>query len=274
MARLETTLPNPIPGAGRMLDMIWPSPLDFVLSAPAMFRINPAAFGSAIGPTFASGGGGGVDSLQIVNGVLSYNVACNAAVGSFHATLLPQKVYFNTTKNFPDGLVDDLHCWRIIFIAAIFAVPAVTGEMGLYLATNTNNVRVVNDTSSGFGFRFLNDGSVVFMTIQGVAPTNTTLVTVAGGFDVTQFHAYELRIFGATATQEAHLQVLIDSASKTSLLPATSQSWAAGSLLPIVPVVNPVAGFTPDVCCMGNNANAIRINQVRVMAGPTPDSVF
>jgi hypothetical protein len=274
MTRIETVVPNPIPGAGRFFDFVWPAINNYLPAANISAR-NQLAAPTGAGVAFVSFGGGVANTAAMWKGVPIISVNCSAVAGNGNATeLIPARVLLNTTRNALAAINNDILCWRIIWNAATFVAPANTGEVGLYLITDQNTPKIVTGTSSGFGFRFFNDGSVGFTTITGGLATTTTLKAVASGYDLTDVHSYELRLFGATANADANLEVLIDNVTLTALLPATSKSWAAGTKLPPTQLTGANLGFIPTAVAMANVASGLFVNQMRVIAGPTLDSLF
>jgi hypothetical protein len=269
--RIGNTLPNPIPGAGRLIDFTYPSLGQYINGTVASMRNNISAQTQGCTQQGILGGGG--NGVQASNGVPTVYLQSSAAVGNGNAVYMnPARILLTTTKgNFIDPSCNDYAVWRLIFNVGLFAPPAATGEVGCYVTCDPNQAKIVTGGASGFGFRFLNDGSIVYLVSVGGVPTNTTVF--AGPLVSEQIHSLELRMFGATQTQEARLQVLVDGALK--VIPATSCTWGAGTLLPGVgatTIASATIGFLPCLVNVANIVNALRIASVRVIAGPTLDS--
>jgi hypothetical protein len=86
-------------------------------------------------------------------------------------------------------------------------------------------------------------------------------------------HAYELIVVGATATTDATLICKIDGVVRA--LPANKSSWAAGTILPVQQNIGAVQpGWLPCAVNISNVVNSLYTHQIRVIAGPTVDSLF
>jgi len=270
--RIGNTLPNPIPGAGRFIDYMWPDPTTFAGgSSPGRLRNNQT--NPVVAPTFVGLGGGGGSGAGVLNGVPVWQVQSSGVAGNGNAILLSnQRVVAFSSKSALNPAINDTACWRIIWNVAMFAAPALTGESTCCMLTDTNNPKFITGLNEGFGFHFLNDGTVGFATVKGGVLVQTVLTAAPFAY-IGVIHSYEMRIFGATSTQEAQLVVLIDSVPLA--LPATSSNWGAGTKLPATQMVGGIQpGWCPGVVNVANNVNSMYTNMVRVIAGPTADSLF
>jgi hypothetical protein len=254
------------PGAGRFVDFMWPSPQNYQMSTFGTTRNSPAS--TPVGCAVIGINGGGGSSVQGTSGVPTAYLQSSAVVGNGNAiTLNPARVLLNTNKSIIDPTCNDIAVWRVIWNAAMFAPPAVTGESGLYMLTDPNQTKLVTGASSGWGFRYLSDGSVVFVVSQGGVPTNTTVLTNSASEEL---HSFECRMYSATRFAEARLEVFVDGLIKS--VPANCCTWGAGSKLPGVAsttVASATIGFLPGAVNVANIVNALRINMIRVIAGPT-----
>jgi len=260
------------PGAGRTIDYCWPDVATFAGASNGRMRNN--ATNPATAPSFVGLGGGGGSGAGVLNGVPVWQVQSSGVAGNGNAIcLINQRVVTPSSKNSIDGSANDYQYWRIIWIAAMFAAPALTGEASLSCIVNTGNTDYITSLNGGFGFQFLNSGNVAFAAVTGGALVSTVLpIQPAGGY-VGVLHTYEMRIAGATKTQEASLTLLID--GQNEVVPATSASWAAGSKLPPQQNVGATQpGWCPMVLNKGNNVNSLYLHQMKVIAGPTFMSLF
>lgn len=263
-----TANPN---GAGRFLDFIYPAPGNYTAgSVIGAYRNNTT--NQNVNITSQGLGGGGGNNAGVVQGLPVCTLQSSGVAGNGNAVFFnPARVIVATAKNALPITGNDLAVWRIIFNVSLFAAPIASGEVGCYLATDQNQSQIVSTPSSGFGYRFQSTGAVDFVTITGVAPTNTNVIPALGS-DV--LVSLELQLFSATSNADASLRALVNGIVKP--LPITSSSWAAGTLLPLMGAVTAgqPQGFLPCCTCKANNVNGLRIQQVRIMAGPTLASLY
>jgi len=264
--RVETALPSPIAGAGRFWDYLYPDPETYATASVG--RLRNYDTGVITAPTFQSFGGGVDFNTQVRQGALAIAFGCGAGGAGVGrgAQFFPARVPLITSRS-PAGnpTFNDLACWRLVWMCALFAAPQVTGEVTCACITNQGTPAWIAGLSDGFGFHFKSDGSVSFASVRGGALVETALT--AGGFDVTLMHMYELRLTAATDTTDAALQVVIDNAPQ--VVPASQSSWAAGTALPNVQNVGGGPGFLPMLRMVSDSVNALYLHQFRGIAAPT-----
>jgi hypothetical protein len=219
-------------------------------------------------------GGGGVSGSQVVNGVVSSSINSSAVNGNGTAIHMDDcRIPIPTTRSALNPANSDYSVWRVQWMVCLDAPPGAIGEVTVSTVINVFNGNYIGSLNGGFGFQFLPNGTVAFVTVTGGIAVLT--VVSPAGFDYTQWHVYELWIFAATSSADAYLIPLIDNTPVA--LPLTSRSWAAGSKLPPLQNIGAVQpGFL--VQCWNNSssgaANKTNIHQVRIMAGPTLASLF
>lgn len=263
----------PPPGAGRMRDFEWPEPA-FLRNAPNAVVTNRLATelgGGGASPSALVGsvGGGTADSVLVVQGVDVVVMNSTVAAGVFKR-FDPMMFHPKTVLNAITPGSDDAHVTRVLFNLAIKIAPA-SNEVGCSIThTTIASGRIISDLATGFGIQ-LQGLNVAQFLVRGPNGLIVRPLTAAP-FDCTQLHTYEFRIIGATATSAAQLQVLIDGV--VQVMPATSQSWAAGTDLPSPAVLGGVVGFSPAIYNTAQNINQLYVQKVRMMQGPTVRSTL
>lgn len=164
------------------------------------------------------------------------------------------------------ALDDDWNVHRIVWIACINGAITSDNDMGVeLLSTNTTNNAILKTPCPGFGFRFATGGKFNFITRTfGGGTTETTLATNGvGGYQQTDWHSYELRLFSALPNQPAFLKIVIDDAIVAALPWATSNLPANGEGSPAFP------GFYPILVCNSANTAGMFTKLLSFQAGPT-----
>lgn len=265
------------PGAGRIIDCMWPDPYDSTFQKVIRMRNGPTA--TADRTTANTGlGGGTVDSIAVYKGVdaLVYNCT-NAAAGTKSTFGGPGALHVRTTKGFlPSNQTDDLGFMRVIVRMASAQTPATLRDFGMQI-TQAATGCIYRDGASGFGFNIDVSGGAPIIDFVVRGPNG--LLHHTGGnlaaIDTTLWHDYEIRIQSATQNGEATMTPFIDGVAVTGL-PATTLSWAAGTDLPASTVTGSSLGFQV-VFVSDANANAglaTTFGGVRIQMCPSVNFIF
>lgn len=264
--RLESLISPIPPGAGRIRDLNWPDyTTSGVGSSPSLrCRITGTSFGGVVNnfATLANNGWvffQGMDSYQLVGGVagglggsISWFNNCNVQVRT------------SPVNHWP--LDDDWNVHRIVWVACINGAISTDNDMGIeLLSTNVAVNGIMKTPCPGFGFRFATGAKFNFITRTNAGgQSETTLATDGvGGYHVTDFHAYEMRIFSALPNVPAFLKLLIDGNVVATLPWATSNLPANGEGSTAFP------GFYPTLICNSANTAGMFTNYLSFQASST-----
>lgn len=235
MTRRESVISASPPGAGRFNDWYFPD-WTVVGAAASNGQSRARATGS-----ITTGGGGpqnlgnyvtsqslfyqGVCATTSNNtgaggtgGTMSFFNACNIPIRTGVAGVLPANSYWP-----PD---DDNNVIRVVHIGCVAALTALTNDdYGLQLiCANSASAGIKRTPALGFGFQFTATG-LALRTNNGGGFVDTTLLTNGvGGYQSTDYHSMEFRIFNALPTVPAFLKVLVDDVLITTV------QWSSGVL--------------------------------------------
>lgn len=273
MSRISSEVSPSSPGAGRVVDVAWPSPEANPwsgVSVNASSRVQGPAIGILAHTTFT---GGDTASFTIHNGVdcAKFVTPALANEGGFWGSQDVFRAHPRTTKgHFIAASCDDWAVWRCIGNIAYDTIPGADSDLGITIAQQTNGgINMVLSSgvnnADGFVISRSTDGSMYFYFRTGGVLTKTKIGDSAAGFDPTLFHSYEIRMINATQSADAVLKVFVDGTQVTQF------SWGVGTVLPVASSANP--GFAAGVSAMTSAAAAqtmyVAFGGFRVIKGPT-----
>jgi hypothetical protein len=235
------------PGAGRQVDYIWPDVTDIKTSVPILGRYRSGQTYSAINSQVGGVGSAIISTLAGRDCAQIFAGAANNTGAFYRFDGVCAHICTTRGPTIPP-VCDPFRVWRYVAVMLFGNVPTADVDNGFQVCIAGGSGQLLRlGTTQGFGFVRTSDGRVS-LCVRGPSLALTTIpLTSNATFDPTVWHAYEFRMIGATATQEAQLKVLID-----NVLLATLQ-WGAGTLLPTSVIGN--AGFYPAVICLsGTNA--------------------
>lgn len=259
------------PGAGRIRDLNWPD--HNIGGAGAAVQLRPRNYGPANGGQTNNFGGSFAQTgwFYSNNSGDCSNINAGAAGGSGGSIswLNNVNLHIRTTKPAFWPLDDDWNVHRVMFICALAGAVSTDNDHGLELInSNVAAAGILRTPEIGFGIRFAvggTNGKVNFITRNAGVTTETTLATDGvAGFNIQNFHAYELRIFQAMPTTDAFVKILIDSVQVLSV------SWAGGTLpIPGSTSGNANTSFFPTAIANSSNTSGLRIRGISFQAAPT-----
>lgn len=273
----ETVVSPLPPGAGRIIDVMWPDPYDVTAQDPIRCRIGPTATADRT-PTITGLGGGVAPSISVYKGVDAVVYNCTAVPAGRKATFSgPGSLHIRTTKGYaPPTLDDDLGFMRILVTMSSAQTPGTLRDFGMQI-TQAATGCIYRDGASGFGFNIDVSGGnpILDFVVRGpnglLHNTGGNLATV----DTTKWHTYEIRIQSATANAEASMTPYVDGVPVTGLA-ATTLSWATGTDLPPSVVTGSSIGFNVVFVSDGNAAAGLAtpFAGVRIQVAPSLNSIF
>lgn len=230
MPRLETVITPPVRGAARTLDMAYPSPQ---LQAEGNLAVGIQWINRQGVTTWDTGTvtGFGVppagSGWTMYRGRMAHKQTGSGTSGGFYQTAANGfAMNFATTRASVGGaFTDDTRCWRVLGILAFDSAAGLgSGDIGLEVTPNGNYDFVVGLT---LGFRLAATAAgAVSLQIRQNTGGALTANQVVGNVDVNDWHAYEMRFIGATATTEGLFKALLDGQ------PVAQFSYGAGTILP------------------------------------------
>lgn len=259
------------PGSGRKRDYTWPD-WNASMGGAAGNVLRDRVGDNNTTSGALSTGAGAVINLGIVN---------QTPVARFINTTLNLGAVFTMDQggrchprltaagNSVSGAQDDYGAYRVYAVMRAVATPTSASDNGLQL-TNSNNATLglIVGAIPGFAIQYDNTGNCSLL-VRGAALNTFALRTVADGYLNTDFHCYEIRILGATATSDAVCKVLIDNVVKFQ------QTWAPGTILPTPnsPGGNNFNGFSTNIQCQGAGQE-IDVALYRCQWAPTETALF
>ena len=270
MGRSESVVSPFAPGSGRVRDINWPD--QNTAGAAANIQLRPRIAGPAFGgQTNNFGGSFAQTGWFFSNGSADCsNLNAGAAGGSGGSIswLNACNLHIRTTKPAFWPLDDDWNVHRVVFVCALAGAVSTDNDHGFELInSNAAAEGILRTPRLGFGIRFAvggTNGKVNFITRNGGVTTETTLATDGvAGFNIQNFHSYELRIFQAMPTTDAFVKILIDS------VVALTVSWAGGTLpVPGSESGNANVSFFPTAIANSSNTSGLRIRGISFQAAP------
>ena len=242
MPRIDQVISGLAQGAGRSLDIYWPS-------LGSTFGGLEQKMGTRVGvdrlaqnPPFIW------DILSHNGGTAGYGIFKNATCVRIRSgTVLGDGENLWTGRGIAMrprlgrspilNTRDPFGAYRVLFTAAFGAIPSGDTDYGIeFLMPAIGGVQsIIAGGVPGFGFVRRADGNVAIV-IRGAIAGPLTFQNVAPSFlnfDPTEFHTYELRIISATSAVDAVAQFIVDGR------PIATFSWGAGTILPVYQPVYP-----------------------------------
>lgn len=227
-------------GAGRMVDTLWPDPLQCVSTASSVTQARNRLYNTQL--AFATGGfGGGAATLNLlansVYGQLAVRLAGGASdgIGQIARMNLPCPPLFQiqgrSTSGVPSSDYQPLACFRVYAIYALSAFGTAGGNQDCGLELTDNGALIQSQATKGICFGRSAQGVIIArsQTIGGGAGSSVAVTGPATTFptyDESLMNAYEIQGTSATTSAEATISWLINGRLVRRL------SYGAGSLLP------------------------------------------
>lgn len=259
------------PGAGRMIDFLWPDPGN----ATATMRTRLMAASNATGQTQANGAA--ISEIHDAIYEMDYVTLTTAATAGSEAAVAfsggVSVLHFNTKSNLGvpapcnDMLVTRLYANMFIPQGASGPLNDGLHDFGFFLLKNGANLPL-SSNGQGFGFQIADAHTVQFISRDNTGVVTTPLT--AAPFDCTVPHCYEMRITAATNSTDARLQALIDGAPVA--LPVSQSSWAAATRrLPpnVTGGGGATLGWIPTLVNFAGQIATLGIHQVRIIVAPS-----
>jgi hypothetical protein len=121
---------------------------------------------------------------------------------------------------------DDINCWRVVAILAFNGASLGSGDIGLEVGAGMSTTySIITALNPGFRLAPTAAGQISFQVRQN-GGGGLTVNQVVANVDVNDWHCYELRFIGATATTNAAAKAFVDGVQ------VASQLWGPGTLLP------------------------------------------
>lgn len=221
-------------GAGRLLSFIWPPVTSPGVVNPQNLYIRPRASATEnyMNEAIVGAPPGGNGTNMVYRGLRCLRMTAGNGTGSYFT---PQQLanrrlqIYAALQRGPanlDGL-DEMACWRLYGLLA-FQQPGgpITRDCGLVIAPGSNQVvRGGAQAGISLGLRDIDTIGVTTKQVDGGPETEHPLL-LPSGFDLEDWHTYEMRIISASAAAEATLKILIDDDLMLTL------AWGAGTELP------------------------------------------
>lgn len=243
-------------GSGRLLSLTFPPLASPGVPNPQSLAIRPRSVASEVHivPTNIGTPPSGNGTNMVYRGMRCLRMNGGNAAGTLFR---PSQLTNRRLQMYPalermvkanlDGL-DEMACWRLYALLA-FQQPGgpITADAGLVIAPGNNTIVRSAPTAAGMSLGLRDIDTLGFSTraVGGGAIVDHVL-TLPTGFDIEDWHTYELRLLSATSSAEATLKVLIDDD-----LMYQSQ-WGAGTELPDM-LANNLLGFTWAVSNLGGS---------------------
>lgn len=171
----------------------------------------------------------------------------------------------------------------VLAAPAYNAAPVADTDIGLYFISNRDSSVGLLDSMSvegGFGIAYRQDGTWRFVSktnpngaLGGTGPT-TVGDALAGTNGVGEFNAFEIRVFSATPTQDAYIELWVNGVKRET------RSWGTGTVLPNPSSIGNSTGFFPAVNYHNGNSVAqtlpapgLYVANLRLIGGPTEASI-
>jgi hypothetical protein len=270
MGRFES-IASPIPpGAGRIRDLNFP---DYTTAGAGSLpnlrcRITGASFGGVqnnfTGLTTSWVFFQGLDAYQLVS-------SAGGGTGGSFSWLNNVNVNVRTSAVNHWPLDDDWNVHRMVWIACINGAITTDNDMGpQLLSSSTQTQGILRTPQNGLGFRFATGGKFNFIA-RNVANglSEVTLATDGvGGYHVTDWHSYDLRLFSALPNQPPFLKILIDDVLVQTI------TWAGGTLPANGESGAGICGFFPTLICNSANTAGMFTKLLSFQAAPTEAATF
>lgn len=282
---IETIVPAPIPGAGRMLDVTWPG----ILSLRPGNGTNIGALGSftrqgsqaPINNTTAQSATGVASSIQWGTGTGYFGrSAClfkpgTGAPGLGAAQSMDPMVItpsFAPAANQSDASdTDDFRCFRLFAVMSFQPQPSYAGDTGFTcVALNAGNMDLTT-SAKGFGICQKAANQVSFIMAPALAGGLTINTPIFTG-DVAVWRTYELRVLGATPSSNAKVKVFVNGTQVVQF------DWVNDGF-PDPLHSNGSYGFQTYIVAHGGGvggagAAGLALDHIRFIVGPTEASLL
>lgn len=261
-------------GAGRTIDVLYPTPgarAQSIKGAAATQAVMARGGGNAaIATQFSATGTQQWDVSPTTLGPC-INITPPTVAGQQHAIVLfsgPAPAYNPS----PSGIVPGPEA--VTRIIATMEVPVAvddTMDIGLVFPTASTNAPVTG--ARGFSIH-LGDAARAQLVVCDDARVVHRATLTSDGFTCAAMHTYEVRIFEATATDYARIEVWIDGVKCP--VPAMLATWGPGGLLPSQsPVGGNRLGYA--ICALNGQAvgaGSLLLSRARWIAGPSLNDVL
>lgn len=288
MGFVDQIVPVSPAGAGRSLDLTWPDylgPMPANGSAIPIGRVSlgrqgmntptvsntqsQSLTGVASAVSAATGTGfNGRGGVQLLPGTGANGTGPQIQLGPM--TIMPN--FGAAAVNTDQSLTDDFACWRCFVIAAFGLNNSFGFDVGPQWTAANVGANGIIAGAAGFGFCQTAAGDVSFIrrAVAGVAPVTSTVILSTTANSLVLWRTYEIRIVGATPTNNAQLKVLINGNRVLTL------DWVndgIGSPLASTGVFGYITTLSA-LCANAGGPGGMVVQRVRFMAGPTESSLL
>lgn len=226
--RIESVVSPPVRGAGRSFDISYPSPQlenngNLAQGLEWINRQGISIFGQGTVTGFGIPPAG--SGWTTYRGRFAHRQTGSGTSGGFYKTGSNFDMYFPQTRASIGGnFNDDFRCWRVLGILAFDGSALGAGDIGIEVSPPANYDMIVGLTP-GYRVAPTAAGAISFQVRQ-TSGAAFTVNQVVANVDVNDWHAYELRFIGATATADGVCKCFIDGILKASF------NYGVGTLLP------------------------------------------
>jgi hypothetical protein len=227
--RTETVITPPIRGAARTLDISYPSPqIQAIgnLSQGIQWLNRQGVTTWDVGTVTGFGAPPAGSGWDVYRGRMAHKQTGNGVSGGFYQTASGLAINFPTALTSIGGAYnDDYRCWRIVGFLAFDGSGLGAGDIGLEVLPSGGNYDFITALTLGYRLAPTAAGAIS-VQVRQTGGGALTVNQVVANVDVNDWHAYEMRFIGATATTDGVFKVLIDN------VPLAQFSYGAGTLLP------------------------------------------
>ena len=219
---LETIAPSTSPGAGRTLDLLWPSPVAGIFNTGASATNNVTARAGSGAQSFAAASTGTLNagasvSMQKKAGIMAARYATGATANAGVWTSLSMQPTPIVEPLAVSATGDAWRCWSARFLVAWDNPAAAVGtDYGLLLMAY-NQTQFAGTTNPGIYLGMTNANTLTLQARRLNGGALTVNQAIANPPDLTQWNMVEMRILGADKGTPAVLKILINGAVMTSL---------------------------------------------------------
>lgn len=271
------------PGAGRMVDFMWPDPLMTISTAAAVTQGRNRLLNTAI--AVATGGFGGGGATLGLSQAGSFG-SCVVTIGAGAADGVGQLARFNTgtapgifqqtaRQGTASSDYGDMSAARVYanYALSAFGGGSAVADCGLEITDGGGLIQ--SQSSRGMGFGRSAQG-VITARIQTVGGGASSILAVTGpgtgltGYNEALIHSYDVQFVSATANSDAFIQWLIDGKVVRKV------SYGAGTNLPSLQTGTATCwtALLVNVAALVN-ALSVPVNAgLRVIQAPTLDACY
>lgn len=224
-------------GAGRLISFAYPMISWPGFTNPQQMNMRPQSQATTLGNIVQSVIGvppPGVAQVKY-RGIPCLRLPAGNNTGYVHAPLAgdgrPFQAYIGTERMLKADLdeQDEIACWRLIALLA-FEQPLgpIACDAGIVWGPGANTQIRGGAAQAGmfFGMRGIDDIGLSVRTVDGGALTDRPAIDLPDGFDLEDWHTYEMRLVSATTAAEAVLRCLLDEEV------VYEEPWGPGTILP------------------------------------------